>query len=107
MVQVSTDGRIRVRYALTPDGGEPAESKARRIALEQTVELPDGCYPPEIEREVVGRVETVDQGSAGRSLVTVSYSADLVGAGIPGLLNLLWGNISMQRGIVVTEIELL
>ncbi|MDH3457589.1 MAG: RuBisCO large subunit C-terminal-like domain-containing protein [Gemmatimonadota bacterium] len=105
-MQVSTDGRIRVCYTLTSDGGESAESRARQIALEQTVELPEGCYPREIEREVVGRVEAVEQRSAARSVVTVSYPVDLVGTEIPALLNILWGNISMQSGIVVSDIEL-
>jgi ribulose-bisphosphate carboxylase large chain len=95
-----------VRYTLASDGGEPAESRARRIALEQTVELPEGCYPREIERDVVGRVEAVDQQSSGRSVVTVSYPVDLVGTEIPALLNIIWGNISMQSGIVVSDIEL-
>ena len=77
-MQVSTDGRIRVCYTLTSDGGESAESRARQIALEQTVELPEGCYPREIEREVVGRVEAVEQRSAARSVVTVSYPVVLL-----------------------------
>jgi ribulose-bisphosphate carboxylase large chain len=106
MVTDGTEHRIEISYAFALEGDEPAESRARGIALEQTVELPDGCYPRDIEPQVVGRVERVAPGDDGRYLATISYPADLVGSEIPALLNLMFGNISMQRDIVVTDVVL-
>jgi ribulose-bisphosphate carboxylase large chain len=76
------------------------------IALEQTVELPDGCYPEFIEEQVVGRVEQLRELGPSRYRATISFSASLVGDEIPQLLNLLFGNISMQWGVRITGLEL-
>jgi ribulose-bisphosphate carboxylase large chain len=98
--------RIAVRYRLTLVEGEAAEAKARDIALEQTVELPDGCYPPEVGERVVGRVETVRELEDGEWEALITYDPSIVGDAFLSLLNLLFGNISMKCGIRVTALDL-
>ncbi len=98
--------RVRITYLLTPSEGESAEERARVIASEQTVELPDGCYPREVGKLVVGEVEALDQSNDAQWRVTISYWPGLVEADVPQLLNLLFGNISMLQGIVVADVEL-
>ena len=98
--------RIRITYRLTLREGERAEARARQIALEQTVELPDGYYPDGIEEAVVGRLEDMEELGGGRWNLTLSYNPVLVGSEAPQLLNLLFGNVSMHPGTQVTELEL-
>jgi ribulose-bisphosphate carboxylase large chain len=102
----SGSDRIRITYQLTLRAGERAEARAREIALEQTVELPDGCYPDGIEDAVVGRLEEMEQLGGGRWSLTLSYAPVLVGSDAPQLLNLLFGNVSMHPGTQVTDLEL-
>jgi ribulose-bisphosphate carboxylase large chain len=101
-----SDDRILITYLLTPSPGERAEDRARAIALEQTVELPEGCYPQRIRDSIVGRVENVERAGGARWRVTISYPSSLAGTEAPQLLNLLFGNISMQQGIVVEDVDL-
>lgn len=101
-----SDDRIVIGYRLTLAEGETAEEKARDIALEQTVELPEGRYPSHVAERVVGRVQSVAPTRAGVWEATISYDPGLVGSEVLSLLNLAFGNVSMKRGIRVTDVEL-
>ena len=101
----SSNERLRVTYLLTCTEGEDPATKARDIALEQTVELPPGSFPPEIEERIVGKVEMVEPLGDGRWRTVLSYDVGVVGDDTPQLLNLVFGNISLKAGILVTEIE--
>lgn len=98
--------RIRVTYRMTPVRGESPERAGRRIALEQTVELPAGCYPTEIEERSVGRVEEAGVLPDGRWLVSISYAGRLAPRDVPQLLNLLFGNVSLFSGVEVVDATL-
>ena len=97
--------RFRIAYVLTCDAGEDAAAKARGIAYEQTVELPESCVPEELRERIVGRVERVDPLGTDRSRAVISYPIEAVGEELPQALNLLFGNISLQRGILVRDVE--
>jgi ribulose-bisphosphate carboxylase large chain len=101
---VSTDARLRVTYALACAPGEDPAARARDIALEQTVELPPACVDDGIARAVVGRVEELASRPDGRWRAVVSYDAALVGGAVAQLVNLLFGNISLKAGILVTQV---
>jgi len=96
--------RILVEYRLTCDGEDP-EAKARDIALEQTVELPSEAISPEIERLVVGRVEIMERAEGQVWNAAISYPATAVGTGASQLFSLLFGNISLKSGVLVTNVE--
>ncbi|MDH3290938.1 MAG: RuBisCO large subunit C-terminal-like domain-containing protein [Gemmatimonadota bacterium] len=98
--------RIRITYRLHAGEKADAEHLARRIALEQTVELPDGCYPERVEREIVGRVESVQAIEDRGTRVTISYPAASVGGEVPQLLNLLFGNVSFFADVEVLDLQL-
>jgi ribulose-bisphosphate carboxylase large chain len=102
---VSPDERLRVTYTLACAPGEDPAARARDIAVEQTVELPPGCVDESVARWVVGRVEGVDPCADGRWRAVVSYDAALVGGEVAQLVNLLFGNISLQRGILVAQVS--
>jgi S-methyl-5-thioribulose 1-phosphate isomerase len=97
--------RLRVTYQLSLTAGEDPAAKARDIALEQTVELPEGAFPPELESLVVGGVEELEPVAEGRWRAVISYDPVTVGEDVPQLLNLLFGNISLKSGIRITGLE--
>jgi ribulose-bisphosphate carboxylase large chain len=102
---VTRPDRLRVSYRIAPIAGETPGGAARRIALEQTVELPDGCYPAEIEDRSVGRLEGAVAVDGAGWRFTVSYDPWLVTRDVPQLLNLLFGNVSLLRDVEITALE--
>src|SRR3954454_23681226 len=94
---------IRVTYALRCAGD--ASVVAREIALEQTAELPDGIVSPETDAQVVGRLEALAPLPDGRWRAVIAYPEAVAGDDVPQLLNVLFGNISMQEGIRIAAVE--
>jgi len=99
------DARFRISYVLTCGAGEEATAKARGIAYEQTVELPEACVPAELRERIVGRVESVAPLGGDRARAVISYPVEAVGPEIPQALNLLFGNVSLQRGILIEDVQ--
>ena len=98
--------RIRVFYRISCPLGEDPHGKARDIALEQTVELPSDCITPDIEQGVVGQVEEVGCRGGDVWNAVISYSIGAVGRDVTQLFNLLFGNISLKSGVLVTDVSL-
>jgi ribulose-bisphosphate carboxylase large chain len=103
---MSEPERIRLTYHLTCAHREDAAQRAREIALEQTVELPEGAFPLELEEQVVGRLESIAPVDEGRWKVVISHQPGGAGEDLPQLLNLLFGNISLQTGIRLVDVAL-
>jgi len=98
--------RIRVTYRVIAADMAEARARAHGIALEQTVEVPDDVVPPGfIRNEIVGRIERLDPDGAGAFDAVVSYSPDSAGQELVQLVNVIFGNSSMQAGIRVTAID--
>lgn len=97
--------RLRVTYRLGCSDLSEAKKIARDIALEQTVELPEGTFDARIEHEIVGRVEDVEVLPPSACRAVVSFELDTIGDEIPQLLSLLFGNISLKRSIRIDDIE--
>ncbi|MGH7645942.1 MAG: RuBisCO large subunit C-terminal-like domain-containing protein, partial [Gemmatimonadales bacterium] len=98
--------RLRITYDLSLAPSEDPEAKARDIAREQTVELPPGGAPPEVDARVVGSVETLAPLGDDRWRAVIAYDPALVGADLAQLLNLVFGNVSLKAGIRVTSLDL-
>ncbi|PYO96396.1 MAG: ribulose 1,5-bisphosphate carboxylase [Gemmatimonadetes bacterium] len=96
--------RLRVTYHLACSSRLAAD-KARDIAFEQTVELPEGAVPPDVAARVAGRVESVESLGRGRSRAVISFDPAVVCGDLPQLLNLLFGNISFKPGILIADLE--
>lgn len=104
---VAAAERIRLTYVLTAANREDAVAKARDIVFEQTVELPHGTFPMHLEERVVGRVDALEPAeSEGQWTAVLSYDPATVGGDLPQLLNLTYGNISLQVGIRLVELRL-
>jgi ribulose-bisphosphate carboxylase large chain len=101
--------RFHILYRITPDDSRPIEAHAKDICLEETVEIPGDCVPPAIwEAGIVGQVEAITPcAPPSRAFdVAISYRADIANDSIPNLLNIIFGNISIRRGIKIIDIRL-
>lgn len=94
---------LRATYNLTCRTEADAAAKARDIAREQTVEVPEGTAP-EIEARLVGRIEALEAEGAGRWRVTIAYESAIVGGDVNELCNLLFGNISMKPAVRLVDV---
>ena len=98
--------RLVAVYDLTGDEATVAQ-RARAITYEQTVEFPaDLLAAGAIADAVVGRVEALVRVGDARWEARISYALESAGAELTQLLNLLFGNISLQPGIRLVDLEL-
>lgn len=96
---------LRVHYALAFAAGESAQARAAAIAREQTVEIPGNVAAAEVERRTIGVVAAVEELSPRRALVAIEYPWRELVTDLPQLLNLLYGNVSLQRGVRIAGID--
>ncbi len=100
--------RFYVTYRVTPDDARPIEAHAKDICIEETVEIPEDCVPEgHWEAGIVGIVEKITErpGNPTDYDVRISYRTDIANDAIPNLLNVLFGNISIRRGIKIIGVE--
>lgn len=99
--------RFTVRYRLLAADEAEARARARGICLEQTVELPEeALVGDDIQAGLVGRIEALRAVGAGLFETAISYAVETAGIELTQLLNVIFGNTSMQPGIRVEELEL-
>ena len=96
------DQRMVVHYAV--HNQDPYEA-AEALRVEQSIEFPNELAPEWIQQEVVGQVLSVTTHEEGTGEVSIAYALGSIGAEIPQLLNVLWGNASMLRGIKVLGVD--
>ncbi len=94
--------RFGVSYRIFASSQAEAEGRAADIALEQTVEIPLDVVPKGyIADVVVGHVASVTSESNESYTAKIEYSMDAVGDGFSQLLNVIFGNSSIQKGLKV------
>ncbi len=102
---VASSVRLEVVYRLAclPEEAEPL---ARKIAYEQTVELPEQqVTDASILEQIVGRVEDLStQGNA--HFAVISFNPALCAANFSQLLILLFGNVSLFPGVRIVDMRL-
>ena len=102
-----TASRFQVLYRVTPDDARPIEAHAKDICIEETVEIPADAVPEgHWKAGIVGIVEKITErpGDPTDYDVLISYRVDITNNEIPNLLNVLFGNISIRRGIKVVDV---
>lgn len=97
--------RFRVTYRLRCAAGEDPAAKAADLAREQTVELPGACLSPAIIRDVVGSIQEMERVGDEVWRVVIAYANTTAGDDLLQYVSLLFGNISLQRGILITDVE--
>ncbi len=79
-----------------------ARSRAEGIALEQTVEIPADVVPAGyVSDEILGRIEDLGPDGDSRWQARISYSPESTGTVLPQVMNVMFGNSSIQKGIKV------
>lgn len=100
------DDRIIVTYQLN---GKPDEApkRADEISVEQTIEFPkDLVDDGDIRTKIIGHVEECSLIDSETTRVKISYAWDLCADELPQLMNVIFGNISIQPGIKVVNLQL-
>jgi ribulose-bisphosphate carboxylase large chain len=101
--------RFTVTYRLWGDE-KTAGAIAQDICAEQTVEFPVQCLPPgAIPGELLGRIEKFRKDTADPGgetwIADISYAVEIAAGELTQFLNVLFGNISIKRGIQVISID--
>jgi ribulose-bisphosphate carboxylase large chain len=90
--------RIRAFYRIR--SGEDAREVAEDICIEQTAEAHRSLVDePRFREGVLGRVEEIQELGKGRWEAEISYPVEITARQIPQLLQVLYGNISLKKGI--------
>jgi len=94
----------RVRVA----GGEDPQSRALDIAREQTLEVPSGAAPPDVEERLLGRVLGVHREDADGEVfrAEIAYGHELFDGSLTQLLNVVWGNVSLMDRVRLVGLDL-
>ncbi|ABD87738.1 RuBisCO large subunit C-terminal-like domain-containing protein [Rhodopseudomonas palustris] len=101
-----TEPRIVATYHIASDA-ERIEQRALALAIEQSVECPlEAIGDPAIVANIVGRVEDVAELQPGRYAVRIGLAAATAPAEPGQLLNMLFGNSSIQPDIALADVEL-
>ncbi len=100
-----TAERILVTYRLHVPAADGLR-RARLLAIEQSIEMPpEAVLEQRVLDDVVARVERVDAQPDGTSLAVVSLSAETVGDDAGQLMNMMFGNSSLQPDIEVVDLD--
>lgn len=84
---------------------DPA-ARAVDVAVEQSHELPTELAPADAVRDSLGVVRAVRVRDDGVGVATVDYPVDLAGGELGQLLVMLLGNVSLQDGVRLVDIDL-
>ncbi|WP_018717793.1 RuBisCO large subunit C-terminal-like domain-containing protein [Arhodomonas aquaeolei] len=95
---------LTATYEIRPGRGESAEERAQDIALEQTVELPAALVPA-AAAGMVGEVRSVEPSGRGVWQARIRFPVAATAAEWPQLINLLFGNISLKRGLRLIDVN--
>ena len=100
--QVSGE-RLTVAYRIEdPD----PEARAQHIVIEQTIEFPEHLVGDDsIRAHLIGRLENFAKIDERAARADISYAVEATGVALPQMLNVIFGNISLQPGIRVIDIR--
>jgi ribulose-bisphosphate carboxylase large chain len=106
VVHQMSEGPIRVTYLVRAASGEIA-ARAEALLLEQTVELPRAALRDRwVAEHILGRVEDIRDAGHGTHRVTIAQPLATAAADPAQLLNVLFGNSSLQPDVVLEDVEL-
>ena len=100
------NSRLTACYRVRAEA-DAIEDRARGLAVEQSVEMPVGAIrEAAIREEIVGRVARIEDRGDGWFDVDVALASATVGDDAGQLLNMLYGNSSLQDDIVLADFSL-
>lgn len=85
---------------------DEAARRAQALALEQSIEMPaEAVLDRQLLDRIAGRVERIELQPDGSSLAQLSLAAESVGE-VPGqLMNMLFGNCSLQPDVELVDVD--
>jgi S-methyl-5-thioribulose 1-phosphate isomerase len=82
------------------------EAQAQAIAVEQSVEMPiSAIAEAEIVRDIVGRVEAIEDRGAGVFDVRIGLATATTGLEAGQFLNMVFGNTSLQDDVMLLDVD--
>jgi ribulose-bisphosphate carboxylase large chain len=100
------NSRLVAVYHVRADASS-IEGRARGIAVEQSVEMPlEAIDEPGVLSDIVGRVEAITDLGDGRFAVRIALALATIGLDAGQLLNMLFGNSSLQDDVVLHDVEI-
>ncbi len=97
--------RILATYRVRADAAS-IEERAEAIAVEQSVEMPlSAIDDPHVLSEIVGRVEDIVEREPGLFDVRIGLAAATTGPEAGQLMNMLFGNSSIQDDVALVDAE--
>lgn len=97
--------RLTVLYHVDSSKDEIA-ARAAALAVEQSVEMPlEAIGEARIHREVVGRVDAIEPAEGGGFLVRIALALETTGNDVGQLINMLFGNSSIQDHVRLLDAE--
>ncbi|ADP69482.1 ribulose bisphosphate carboxylase large chain [Rhodomicrobium vannielii ATCC 17100] len=98
--------RLSVTYHVRGDAAS-IEARAAAIAVEQSVEMPlDAIADAGILRDIVGEVQAIREAEPGLFEVRIGLAVDTTGYEAGQLLNMLFGNSSIQPDVTLVDAEI-
>ncbi len=97
-----------VVYKVKCDKTVSPEKVARDISEEQTVEIPHDYIPERIIKNGISGIvqEITPSGARNTYLIEIAYRNDLTAFSASQFLNILFGNISLKKGIKIIDLKL-
>lgn len=96
--------RLTATYRVRADAGT-VEDRAFGIALEQSVEAPLAAIrSPSVLSEIVGRIEAIDDRRDGWFDVRIALATATIGGDAGQLVNMLFGNTSLQEDVLLEDV---
>ena len=93
-------------YRVVSDA-QSIEARARGIAIEQSIEAPlEAVRDDFVRREIVGEPHAIRETAAGVYEVEIALAAETVEADAGQLLNMLYGNSSLQSDVELIDFRL-
>ena len=97
--------RVSATYRLRASSGE-ASHRAQQLALEQSIEmLASSVTDQHVLDSIVGRVDSVTAEPDGTHIARLALSAETIGDDAGQLMNMLFGNSSMQPDVDLIDVE--
>ena len=98
--------RFQATYRVACAAGD-IERRATALAIEQSVEMPPGAIrDPRVSREVMGQVQAIEPDGPGQFRVTLALALETTGFEAGQLLNMLFGNSSLQPEVELLDFDL-
>jgi ribulose-bisphosphate carboxylase large chain len=83
------------------------EQRSRALAVEQSVEMPVAAIDDDfVLTEIVGRVDSIEEREPGVFAVRIALGVATIGHDAGQLINMLFGNTSLQDDVILHDVEL-